>query len=68
MCTKRENGQQQQERMNDTQLGWLVALIVVVLVILFCYVYLDRTFRRLILPPRFSSAVRHRTPHVHVDR
>ncbi len=54
--------------MDDTQLGWLVALIVVVLVILFCYVYLDRTFRRLILPPRFSSAVRHRTPHVHVDR
>lgn len=52
--------------MDNTQLGWLITLIVVVLVILFCYVYLDRTFRRLILPPRFSSSVRHRTPHVHV--
>lgn len=46
---KDEEGQEAQW-MDNTQLGWLITLIVVVLVILFCYVYLDRTFKRLILP------------------
>ena len=53
--------------MDNTQLGWLITLILGLLVALYCYAYFDRILKRLILPPRYSSSVQHRTPHVHVQ-
>ena len=52
--------------MDNTQLGWLITLILALLVILFGYAYFDQTLKRLILPPRYSRSVAYRTPHLHV--
>ena len=51
--------------MNNTQLGWLVTFILFNLITLFCYAYLLKDLRQLILPVDVILPVHRKAAHKH---